>query len=150
MSTLVMAPTRYDLHGESKYTPPDRVPDVHDSADSFTYILPPRPNPSADAGLSMKVESGGSNTPPSPNSLDVFTIGPITALKLLCAGMEALVKVTGDVPPTPPPTCEACKQRRRTLYGAIHTRIWRIYRRSYIKGQGHRPIPVGDQMILMV
>jgi hypothetical protein len=104
MSTLVMAPTRYDLHGESKYTPPDRVPDVHDSADSFTYILPPRPNPSADAGLSMKVESGGSNTPPSPNSLDVFTIGPITALKLLCAGMEALVKVTGDVPPTPPPT----------------------------------------------
>jgi hypothetical protein len=34
----------------------------------------------------------------------VFTIGPVTALKLLCAGIEALVRVTGDIPPTPPPT----------------------------------------------
>lgn len=35
--------------------------------------------------------------------MDVFTIGPVTALKLLCGGIEALVKITGDVPPTPPP-----------------------------------------------
>jgi hypothetical protein len=78
--------------------------DVHDSADSFTYILPPRPNPSEDAGLAVKaLPSDGSDRSESPNSLDVFTIGPVTALKLLCAGIEALVKVTGDVPPTPPP-----------------------------------------------
>jgi hypothetical protein len=32
----------------------------------------------------------------------VFTISPVTALKLLCAGVEALVRVTGDIPPTPP------------------------------------------------
>lgn len=78
--------------------------DVHDSADSFTYILPPRPNPSEDAGLAYKGSpNDGSDRSSSPNTLDVFTIGPITALKLLCAGIEALVKVTGDVPPTPPP-----------------------------------------------
>jgi len=77
--------------------------ELHDSADSF-YILPPRPNPSADTGLSIKANSDGSNTPPSPNNMDVFKISPVTALKLLCAGMEALVKVTGDVPPTPPPS----------------------------------------------
>lgn len=83
----------------------ESTPFVHDSADSFSYTLPPRPNPSADAGLSITPRSDDPNTtPPSPNSLDVFTIGPIVALKLLCAGMEALVRITGDVPPTPPPT----------------------------------------------
>lgn len=75
---------------------------VHDSADSFTYTLPPRPNPAEGAGLILKL-SPGEERCPSPNSLDVFTIGPIVALKLLCAGIEALVKITGDVPPTPPP-----------------------------------------------
>lgn len=77
--------------------------EIHDSADSFTYILPPRPNPSEDAGLTFKSSPDGADRSPSPDSLDVFTIGPITALKLLCAGIEALVKITGDVPPTPPP-----------------------------------------------
>lgn len=75
--------------------------EVHDSADTFTYTLPPRPNPSEDAGLEIKTPPNEGKS--SPNSLDVFTIGPIVALKLLCAGVEALVKVTGDVPPTPPP-----------------------------------------------
>jgi hypothetical protein len=76
--------------------------EVHDSDDSFTYILPPRPNPSEDTGLTIKTSPvEGRST--SPNSLDVFTIGPVVALKLLCAGIEALVKITGDVPPTPPP-----------------------------------------------
>ncbi|TAQ90860.1 hypothetical protein B7494_g782 [Chlorociboria aeruginascens] len=77
---------------------------VHDSADSF-YIPPPPPNPSADAGLSMPpVGYDVDAAPPSPKSLDVFTLTPVTALKLLCAGIEALVRVTGDVPPTPPPS----------------------------------------------
>ncbi len=85
-------------------TPPDTVPYVHYSNDSFTYILPPKPNPSQDSGLKINSPHSSDGSAPSPNNLDVFTIGPITALKLLCAGIEALVKVTGDVPPTPPPT----------------------------------------------
>ncbi|KAG9244645.1 cyclin-domain-containing protein [Calycina marina] len=78
---------------------------LHDSADSFTFILPSKPNPSEDKGLvisNLKVEADG--TPPSPNNFDVSTITPVTALKLLCAGIECLVRITGDVPPTPPPT----------------------------------------------
>jgi hypothetical protein len=69
--------------------------EVHDSADSFT--IPPRPNPSADAGLRMPLSASDDDaSPPSPNSLDVFTLTPVTALKLLCAGVEALVRVIGE------------------------------------------------------
>jgi hypothetical protein len=100
-----MSPTR-SVNGVcvAASSPPEVKPYIHDSADTFTYILPPRPNPSADAGLSVKVPGDESDTPSSPNNLDVFTIGPVTALKLLCAGIEALVRVTGDIPPTPPST----------------------------------------------
>lgn len=68
-------------------------------------LEPPKtPNPSADIGLTMATPNIDADTlPSSPTSLDVFTITPVTALKLLCAGVEALVRVTGDIPPTPPP-----------------------------------------------
>lgn len=78
-------------------SPPTATEAVHDSADSFTFILPPRPNPSADKGLNIPLNAfdDGAN-PPSPNSLDVFTLTPVTALKLLCGGIEALVRITGE------------------------------------------------------
>jgi len=81
----------------------DKQSYVHDSVDSF--ILPPPPNPSSDPHLA--ISAGGEDSDaslPSPSSHDVFTISPVTALKLLCAGIEALVRITGDIPPTPPPT----------------------------------------------
>lgn len=87
----------------SSSSPVESKPYIHDSADSFTYHLPPRPNPSADTGLAIKTCDDIGGPPPSPNCMDVFTIGPVTALKLLCGGIEALVRITGDVPPTPPP-----------------------------------------------
>lgn len=66
---------------------------------------PPPPDPSADAGLNVLSSNVDVDVPPpSPSSLDVFTLPPVTALKLLCAGIEALVRVTGDIPPTPPPS----------------------------------------------
>lgn len=80
-------------------------PSIHETADSFSYTLPPPPDPSADAGLAATINTLESPLS-SPNSLDVFTIGPVTALKLLCAGIEALVRITGDIPPTPPPSEE--------------------------------------------
>lgn len=67
------------------------------------YRPPPPPNPAADAGLSVQ-----STTPdpelatPSASTLDIFKLPPISALKLVCAGIEALVRITGDIPPTPP------------------------------------------------
>lgn len=66
---------------------------------------PPAPIPSADPRL-----IGQARTPPplhhapSISSQDLFKLSPIAALKLLSGGIEALVRVTGDIPPTPPPT----------------------------------------------
>lgn len=78
---------------------------VNDQADYY-HEPPKTPNPSADAGLNItNVDLDEADTlSPSPTSLDVFTLSPVTALKLLCAGVEALVRVTGDIPPTPPPS----------------------------------------------
>jgi hypothetical protein len=74
---------------------------LHETEDCFSYPPPPAPVPSEDAGLAIAAQNE-EIVPGSPNSFDVFTITPITALKLLCAGVEALVRITGDVPPTPP------------------------------------------------
>lgn len=69
---------------------------------------PPPPNPSTDPRLVVQ--------PPAPNlqpitspelsaqSDDIFSVPALAALKLLGAGVEALVRITGDIPPTPPPT----------------------------------------------
>lgn len=57
---------------------------------------PPPPLPCSDAGLVVK----GSASTPDEN--DLFKLPAIEALKLLSAGVELLVRLTGDVPPTPP------------------------------------------------
>ncbi|KAI9733722.1 MAG: hypothetical protein M1818_007136 [Claussenomyces sp. TS43310] len=66
---------------------------------------PPPPDPAADIGLNLGNRHRDDITsPPTPGGLDVFTLPAVTALKLLCAGIEALARLTGDVPPTPPPS----------------------------------------------
>ncbi|KAH8674320.1 cyclin-domain-containing protein, partial [Xylariales sp. PMI_506] len=67
---------------------------------------PPPPVPSADPKLASQAR-----TPPPlhlagpmPSSQDLFKLTPIAAIKLLSGGVEALVRITGDIPPTPPPT----------------------------------------------
>jgi hypothetical protein len=73
----------------------DAAEPVHDSVD--TFVLPPRPNPSEDKGLVIRSPGDDVDaSPPSPASLDVFTLTPVTALKLLCGGIEALVRITGE------------------------------------------------------
>ncbi|RFU24539.1 hypothetical protein B7463_g11799, partial [Scytalidium lignicola] len=97
-------PSPFDNDSNQPRSVTDAQPYGHSSADGF-YLLPSPPNPSTDAGLAIAPGSDNGNaSPPSPNSLDVFTMGPITALKLLCAGIEALVRVTGDIPPMPAPS----------------------------------------------
>ncbi|ESZ97167.1 hypothetical protein SBOR_2423 [Sclerotinia borealis F-4128] len=81
------------------------VNSTHDTDDSTDRELPPPPNPSSDAGLTVHLCSNDREvSPPSPNSIDIFTLSPVTALKLLCAGIEALVQFTGDIPPMPAST----------------------------------------------
>ncbi|MCJ1485932.1 hypothetical protein MMC06_006107 [Schaereria dolodes] len=68
-------------------------------------ILPAPPSPSADRGLVP-------HPPTSPtddhgvflqdSAIDIFALTPVAALKMLSSTMEALVRATGDIPPTPP------------------------------------------------
>ncbi|RYP53490.1 hypothetical protein DL768_001527 [Monosporascus sp. mg162] len=66
---------------------------------------PPPPVPSTDPRLINQARTPPPlhAAAPTPSSQDLFKIPPITALKLLSSGIEALVSVTGDIPPTPPP-----------------------------------------------
>ncbi|KAK1756566.1 cyclin-domain-containing protein [Echria macrotheca] len=66
---------------------------------------PPAPNPSADPSLRLVATSESDITSPrlAAQVDDIFKVAPLAALKLLSAGIESLVEVTGDIPPTPPP-----------------------------------------------
>ncbi|KAI1496890.1 cyclin-domain-containing protein [Biscogniauxia marginata] len=65
---------------------------------------PPPPNPSTDKNLVFQARTPPPlHSAPTTSSQDLFKLSPIAALKLLCAGVESLVRVTGDIPPTPPP-----------------------------------------------
>ncbi|KAF4924332.1 PHO85 cyclin-like protein psl1 [Colletotrichum viniferum] len=63
--------------------------------------LPPPPNPSLDPRLSI---TDAESPPNTPENDDVFKLSPRAAMRLLSGGIEALVRITGDIPPTPPPT----------------------------------------------
>jgi hypothetical protein len=75
------------------------------------YTPPPPPDPAADLGLKITPIDPDPEDP-LPSNLDVFTLPPVTALKLLCSGIEALVRVTGDIPPTPPPSAPTVPNMR--------------------------------------
>ncbi|KAI0480100.1 cyclin-domain-containing protein [Xylariaceae sp. FL0804] len=72
---------------------------------------PPPPVPETDPKLAFlahtppPIRAAAATAAPTTNSAqDLFKLTPTAALQLLCAGVEALVGITGDVPPTPPPT----------------------------------------------
>lgn len=68
--------------------------------------LPASPNPSSDPGIIPKISSIPAQNLPSisteDESFDVTTLDPLAALQLLSTGVQGLVDLTGDVPPTPP------------------------------------------------
>ena len=66
--------------------------------------LPPPPEPSDDPGMNPGIRSASEDLGALPEShnIDIFTLTPVAALKLLCTTVETLVRITGDVPPTPP------------------------------------------------
>ena len=71
---------------------------------SPNLVLPAAPRPSADQGMQIPVPRIGEDLgePPEGLEMDVFTLSPIAALKMLCSFVDDLVQITGDVPPTPP------------------------------------------------
>ncbi|RFU76669.1 pho85 cyclin-7 [Trichoderma arundinaceum] len=67
---------------------------------------PPPPVPSSDPRLSIDNDRSPGHSTPTDNSNDehdLFKLKPSEALQLLSASVELLVRITGDVPPTPPP-----------------------------------------------
>jgi hypothetical protein len=62
---------------------------------------PPAPDPSKDRGVIPSITSPAPDED-GPEELDIWAIKPLAALKMLCRGIDALVRLTGDIPPTPP------------------------------------------------
>ena len=64
---------------------------------------PPPPEPSKDAGIVPPIKSplleGIDHL--TPENVDIFTLDPVAALKLLSRSTQLLVEMTGDIPPTP-------------------------------------------------
>ena len=71
------------------------------SGSSAQQHLPPTPVPSSDPRLSALDDAAAA--PATPDEHDLFKLPALDALKLLSASVELLVRMTGDVPPTPPP-----------------------------------------------
>ncbi|KAI9872680.1 MAG: hypothetical protein M1830_001307 [Pleopsidium flavum] len=65
---------------------------------------PAPPRPSRDTGIKPSTLSPlcDDGVIPDDEEIDIFTLTPVAALKLLCSSVESLVRMTGDVPPTPP------------------------------------------------
>ncbi|KAG7291250.1 hypothetical protein NEMBOFW57_001262 [Staphylotrichum longicolle] len=77
----------------------------HGSDSSTVPSPPPPPVPAADPRLQHVTSPEHDVSSPTLVAQvdDIFKISPQAALRLLSAGIEALVGMTGDVPPTPPP-----------------------------------------------
>lgn len=80
--------------------------------------LPRPPSPSADRGIvpALQASSVESATFPNADDIDIFTLSPVSALRMLCTTVENLVRLTGDIPPTPP-----ISQSNSPNLGLIHT-----------------------------
>lgn len=82
----------------------DEKTNKNPSTSECVPALPPPPEPSADQGIIPRPDAVAedSDAIPKGKDIDIFTLSPLAALKLLCATVETLVKITGDIPPTPP------------------------------------------------
>ncbi len=71
-------------------------------ASSPPPTLPSAPDPSTDPGVVPPIASPPHDDGTVPEDLDVFVLSPVAALKMLCRSIDSMVKLTGDIPPTPP------------------------------------------------
>ncbi len=76
--------------------------DTSAASSASIHELPPPPVPSSDPSLAADAAAPRS-PPPAEAPQDLFKLPPAEALRLLSASVELLVRMTGDVPPTPPP-----------------------------------------------
>lgn len=105
------------------------TPDTHEGAttvspgvasgDTSVPLLPPPPAPSTDPGLNHNIISSTEDSTPlaAQEDIDIFTLSPLAAMKILCSNAETLVRITGDVPPTPPISHPSTPKSRVLLAG---------------------------------
>lgn len=74
----------------------------NDATSSPPPPLPCAPDPSTDPGVVPPIASPPPDDGSVPEDLDISVLSPVAALKMLCRSIDSLVKLTGDVPPTPP------------------------------------------------
>ncbi len=86
------------------------------SSDSLPESPPPPPVPSSDPSLARQLPPSNGAQVSSPQRVplgdDIFKVSPIAALRLLGACVEALVRMTGDIPPAPPPSSSVIPNMR--------------------------------------
>ncbi|KAI3338811.1 cyclin-domain-containing protein [Ustulina deusta] len=129
----------------------DAVQIQRGTSDTIPALPPPRPVPSTDPNLITQARTPPPlhAVPTDAPSADLFKLSPTAALKLLCAGIESLVRVTGDIPPTPPPTSPPVPnmsgmQREKAAIVRSHSEknLARLQQQSTSqpqpKGQGHQ------------
>lgn len=85
---------------------------------------PPPPNPAADAGLvpQCKPSSVAESPPWDDAELDIDTLPAVAAMKILCQSLETLVRLTGDVPPTPPVSRPSTPSRHHSRQRSFSSR----------------------------
>ena len=101
---------------------------------------PPPPEPSKDAGIVPPIKSptlqGLDHL--TPDNIDIFTLDPVAALKLLCQGTQLLVDMTGDIPPTPPVRSRGTSPKGEARLSVPDAAATPIRQRASIAGFGSR------------
>lgn len=80
-------------------------PATHTTRDTSEYpALPGPPRPSEDLGTNVPktLPDEGLSEFSEEAEIDIFTLTPVAALKMLCSSVEDLIRITGNVPPTQP------------------------------------------------
>lgn len=94
------------MHNTPDASSHEATPSMAETADGGRSIppLPPPPAPSADPGLQQPTPSPSKDETDvlGQGDVDIFELSASSAMKMLCKMVESLVRITGDVPPTPP------------------------------------------------
>ncbi|SZF05961.1 unnamed protein product [Blumeria hordei] len=81
--------------------------DIPEVVNALAHVLPPSPNPHINLDYAKEPHAVHQINHQPPEKMDVFTISSITALKLLCAGIEALIKFSAETMLSDSPVNEA-------------------------------------------
>ncbi|KAI9883296.1 MAG: hypothetical protein M1823_004939 [Watsoniomyces obsoletus] len=99
----------------SSFVKDQEVEHRDDGGDGVSTKPPPPPDPASDAhaatphaGADVNHDAGHAED----QTVDIFTLTSDAALKMMCASLETIIEVTGDIAPTPPPSAPSTPNMR--------------------------------------